>query len=74
MSKFSNQEFLEAKKGKEFTAVDGRKYSFDYTKEGRKYTFIIIYNNNRMRMKPTEFHSMPITTILNVMDNGMAIV
>ena len=71
--RYRKLEILEAKKGRTFVTPNNKEYQFDFIKEGNKYTFVIIYKGNRMRMSESDFNRTNIDSLLNSIEQGLLI-
>lgn len=71
--KFSKDSILDAKVGRTFTSPSGKEYGFDYTKIGRKYTFVLIYKGARMQMTESQWNTSSIDQLIESIEQGMAI-
>jgi len=58
-------ELLNAKAGKTFITPNNKKYIFDFTKEGRKYIFIINYLEYKMMISESDFNKTNIDDLLS---------
>lgn len=67
--KHKKEEVFQAQRGKSYVTPEGREYSFDYRKEGRKYIIILIYRGQRMQVKEPVFNMTPTDTLLEAMEN-----
>ena len=66
--KSKKDDILDAKVGRTWVTPKGRHYQFDYTKDGSKYLFIIIYKGHRMKCKEVDFNRMNIDDLLDIME------
>jgi len=68
------EDVLNAKTGREFVTPNNKSYTFNYSKEGAKYTFIITYKGHNMRISESDFNRTPIDSLLQTMEQGLQIV
>ena len=55
---------LMAKAGRTFVTPNNKEYIFDFTKEGRKYIFVINYLGYKMRINESDFNRTNIEDLL----------
>lgn len=67
------EDVLDAKKNRTWITPKGKKYEFDYEKQGSRYIFILIYKDNRMRVPESDWNRTDIDDLINSMEKGMAI-
>ena len=58
------EDVLMAKAGKTFVTPNNKEYIFDFTKEGRKYIFVISYLGYKMRIGESDFNRADIDDLL----------
>ena len=66
--KSKKDDILDAKVGRTWVTPKNRHYQFDYTKDGNKYIFIVIYKGHRMRCKESDFNKMNIDDLIDIME------
>lgn len=64
---------LTAKAGRTFVTPNNKKYVFDFTKEGRKYIFVINYLGYKMRISESDFNRANIDDLLCSMEKSIQV-
>jgi len=64
---------LKAAVGKTFETRSGRKWVFDYTKQGRKYIYKIKYKGHVMQIPESDFRKQSIEHLLDLIETGIKI-
>lgn len=67
------EDWLDARKGKTMVTPKNRKYSIDWERVGNKYFVILIYKNQRMKVKLSDYNKTNTDDLLTAMERGMQI-
>lgn len=62
------EELLNALKDRVWISPKNREYQFDWSKIGRKYTFILCYKGIRMQLSEVDYVNTPIDQLIDAME------
>lgn len=64
---------LMVKAGRTFVTPNNKEYIFDFTKEGRKYIFVINYLGYKMRINESDFNRANIDDLLCLIEKSIQV-